>query len=489
MFLIFIPTGLRNESYGEPMKTFPCFLGALVFPLAFVGAARAERATLEQTLTEAYQNNPSLEAQRAQLRATDEQVALALSHWRPTLEATSTVGKTYQRIPALAPYDEANYGADTTGYGAQVTQPLFRGFRTLAETESAKKQVKAGRAQLQAAEQTLLLNAATAFLDILRDEFILQADRDNEVVLHKKSDETTTRAHKGELTRTDVEQSESRLARAEAGTLQTENALEADRTAFMRIVGHEPGSLAKPDLAPSGFKNLNDILHLAETRNPSVVAAQYTLEQSEADIKDNKGSLLPELDFVGSTSRNYGVSITTPGRYDQSAVMLQLKIPLYEAGADHAKIRAAQQTAVQYRMEMEETRHRAHELARNAWQALATTEASIKADAREIEAAGHALEGVGIQQRAGTRTTLDVLNAEQELLDAKTDLAKAEHDRTLAVLQIKSAIGELTAEALKLPLDPYDPKKYYKENHAKWIGFGGADEDIYAKPSEPEMQN
>jgi TolC family type I secretion outer membrane protein len=468
------------------MKSFPCFFGMLLLPLVFSEAARAEYVTLEQTLVEAYQNNPSLEAQRAQLRATDEQVALALSHWRPTLEATTSVGKTYQRIPDLQPFDEANYAAGTTSYGAQITQPLFRGFRTLAETEAAKKQVKAGRAQLQVAEQTLLLNVATAFLDVLRDEFILKADRDNEVVLGKRLDETTTLARKGELTRTDVEQAQSRLARAEAGTLQTENTLQADRDAFTRLVGHEPGSLATPDMSPNGLKNLNDILHLAETRNPSVIAAQYTLEQSDADIKDNKGSLLPELDFVGSTSRNYGQSAITPGRYDSSAVMLQLKIPLYEAGADHARIRAAQQTSVQYRMELEEIRHRVHETARNAWQALATTDATIKADKREIEAAANALKGVEIQARAGTRTTLDVLNAEQELLDAKTDLAKSEHDRTLAILQIRSSIGELTADALKLPLVPYDPKKYYDDNHARWVGFGGADDDIYAKPREQE---
>ncbi|MDR3423927.1 MAG: TolC family outer membrane protein [Alphaproteobacteria bacterium] len=470
------------------MKFYSYAFCAFAASLFLAGSARAEYVTLEQTWAEAYQNNPSLEAERAKLRATDEQVNLALSHWRPSIDATSSVGKAYQRIPGQEAYGDANFAADTTSYGVQITQPIFRGFRTLSETEAAKKQVKAGRAQLQDAEQKLLLDTATAFLDVVRDEFILNADRDSETVLRKKLEETTVRARKGDLTQTDVQQAESRLARAEVTRLQTENTLQADRDAYTRLVGHEPESLAKPVISPDGLNALDDILHLAETRNPAVIAAQYTLEQADAEIADNKGSLLPELDLVGSSSRNYGENYITPGRYDSSAVMLQLKIPLYEGGADHAKIRAAQQTSVQHRMELEDARHHAHELAHNAWQALATTDAAIKADQREIEAAANALEGVKVQTHVGTRTTLDELNAEQELLDAKTDLAKSEHDRNLAVLQIKSAIGTLTADALKLPLDPYDPKQYYDDNHAKWVGFGGADKDIYAKTGRPEPE-
>ena len=456
--------------------------------IAFVHPAQAYYVTLEQTWVDVYQHNPSLEAERAKLRATDEQVSLALSHWRPSIDATSSVGKTYQRIPAQQAYNTANFGSNTTGYGVQITQPLFRGFRTLSEMEAARKQVMAGRAQLQAAEQKLLLDTATAFLDVVRDEFILNTDRDNEAVLRKKLEETRARARVGDLTQTDVQQAESRLARAEVTRLQTENSLQADRNAFTRLVGDEPGSLAKPDLTLDNPKDLDSALHGAETRNPAVIAAQYTLEQSDSEIDLNKGSLLPELNLVGSSSRNSGESAMIPGRYDSSQVMLQLKIPLYEAGADHARIRSAQQTSVQHRMELEDARHRAHETAHNAWQALLTTDAAIKADKLEINAATKALEGVKVQAHVGTRTTLDELNAEQELLDAKTDLAKSEHDRNLAILQIKSAIGDLTADALKLPLDPYDPKQHYDDNHAKWAGFGGADDDVYAKPHKLETE-
>ena len=471
------------------MKSFACFFGVLLFPFVFASTAYAEYETLEQALGSAYQNNPSLEAERTRLRATDEQVSLALSHWRPSIEATSSIGKNYQRIPAQQGFDAAHFAGNTTSYGAQITQPLFRGFRTLTETEAAKKMVLAGRARLQAAEQKLLFETATAFLDVVRDELILKADRDNEIVLRKKLDETSARFNLGDLTKTDVEQAKSRLARSEVATLQTRNSLMADRAAYVRLVGHEPGSLAKPVMTTGGLGKLDDILRLATTRNPSVIAARYTLEKSDAEIADNKGTLLPELNLVGSTSRNFGEDTTTPGRYASSQVLLQLRIPLFEAGADHARIRAAQQTGVQYRMELEDVRNRALETAHNAWQALLMTEASIKADMREIEAAASALEGVKIEVRLGSRTTLDELNAEQELLEAKTDLAKADHDRILAIMLIKSAIGELTADALKLPLDPYDPRKHYDDNHARWVGFGGADDDIYIKSDKTETQD
>ena len=446
--------------------------------------AQAEYVTLEQAWVGAYQNNPSLEAERAKLRATDEQVSVALSHWRPSIDVTSSVGKTYQRIPAQQAFDTANFAANTTSYGVQVTQPLFRGFRTLSETEAAKKQVMAGRARLQDAEQKLLLDTATAFLDIVRDETDLDLERDYETVLHKKQEETKVRAHVGDLTQTDVQQSESRLARAEVTRLQTENALQADRDAFLRLVGDEPASLAKPVLVLDKPHDLDEALHIAETHNPKVIAAQYALEQSDAQIDLNKGSLLPELDLVGSSSRNYGENSTVPGRYDSSQVMLQLKIPLYDAGTDYAHVREAEQTSVGRRMELEEARHHAHEAAHNAWQTLLTTNAAVKADKLEIEAAARALDGVKAQSRVGTRTILDVLNAEQELLDAKIDMAKSEHDRNLAVLQIKSALGELTADALNLPLTTYSPERHYDDNHAKWVGFGGANDDIYIKKNK-----
>ncbi len=469
------------------MRSLPFFVSVCIF-LAFSTSVYGQQETLEQAWVAAYQNNPSLEAERARLRALDEQVAIALSNWRPSLDFTSSAGKMYQNIPPQRGFPGTDYASGTVSYGAEVTQPLFRGFRTLAETKAAKKQVMAGRAQLQSAEQSLLLDAATAFLNVIRDEIILIANRNNETVLRKKLDEISARAGLGDLTRTDVDQARSRLARAEVATAQTQSLLMADRAAYKRIVGHEPGALAKPALSPEELKDLDNLLRLAETRNPSVIAAQYTYEQSDAEIDAGKGNLLPELNLVGSASHNYIESYTSPGRYNMAQVMLQLRVPLYETGADYARIRAAQQTGVQTRMELQEVRNRSIEATRSAWFAFSTADANTKAAAREVEAAARALEGVKKETRIGTRTTLDELNAEQELLDAKTDLARSEHDRDLALLQIRQATGQLTAETLKLPLDPYDPRKHYEEVHMLWAGFGGVEEDIYASVGQPPKE-
>ncbi len=463
------------------MKNFLILLGVtIILSVISTPVSAEELLTLQQAWIQAYQNNPSLESERAKLRATDESVAQAVSHWRPTADVSANIGKTYQHIPAQKPLGTDNFADTSRGYNVQVTQPVFRGFRTVAETEAAEKEVLSGRAKLQSAEQQLLLDTATAFLDTFRDEIVLNFDKENEDVLHKKLKETEIRAKVGDQTQTDVRQAESRLARAEVARLQTENDLTKDRTALGRLIGDTPGGLKQPQLAMDQGDDLADLFHRSETRNPSVVAAQYSEEEAKAEIELNEGSLLPEVNLVGSRSSNWGQNSSFPGQLDSSTIMAQVTIPLYHGGADYSKVRAASQVAMQRRMELEEARHRAHEAVDNAWKALSVSHAAIKADQREVDSAKRAYEGVKVEHRVGTRTTLDVLNAEQELLDAKIDLARSEHDRDVAMLQIKSAVGEFTADALKLPLETYDPKHHYDDVRGSWIGFGDSEDDVYS---------
>jgi outer membrane protein len=464
-----------------------CCAWGIVLILAAV-PVRAEQTTLDQAFVQAYQNNPSLEAERAKLRAIDEAISQAQSHWRPQATVSGNVGKTYQNIPAQKRSGKVNFAETNRGYGVQVAQPIFRGFRTLSETKVAEKKVMAARSQLHAVEQKLLLDVASAFLDIIRDEKILTYTKENKSVLQQKLKEVSVRAKVGDLTRTDVHQSESRLARSEITLLQTKNQLAADRAAYVRVVGDIPGTLQKPKVAPNAYQSLDDLRKAAEKNNPNVVAALYSYDQSEAEVDLNKGALLPELAVVANASRNWAQSNSIPGEENSSQIMLQLKVPLYQSGAEYSAIRAASQTSVQRRMELEAARRSARELAENAWQALQTAEEAIKADRSGVDAAKRALEGVRVQSKVGTRTTLEVLNAEQELLDAKTELAKAEHDRDLALLQLRSATGDLTADALKLPLEPYDPSRHYEETRGKWIGFGSADADVYRHDDDPERQ-
>ena len=447
----------------------PILCSMLSFP------AYAESGTLEQAWALAYRNNPSLEAQRASLRAIDEQVSQALSNWRPSADATASVGKTYQYAPDLAPFENPNFNDTTKSYGVQVTQPLFRGFRTKAQTDAAEQQVLAGRAKLESAEQQLFLDTASAYLGVLRDEAALGLERNHESVLEDKLKETQVRARVGELTGTDVRQAESRLSRAHVSRFQAESSLTQDRAAYTRLVGIAPGQLQTPALALDSPRTLADIFHFAETHNPDVVSAQFAAEEAKAEIRLNEGSLLPEVDLVGNSSRSYGENITVPGREDSSQVLVQVTVPLYRSGTDYSKARAAQQTYRQRKDELDEAVHKAHETADNAWQSLMTAQAALDADNTEVDAAAEALEGVKEESKVGTRTTLDVLNAEQELLDARIDQVKSQHDRDFAVLQIKAAAGLLTAENLKLPVKPYDPTLHYEDVRNQWAGFSEDD--------------
>jgi len=446
-----------------------------------IPSAHAEPTTLEQAWVLAYRNNPSLQAKRAELRALDEQVSQALSHWRPSIDATGSVGRTYQYAPQIDPFGDGRFTGTARSYGAQVTQPLFRGFRTRAETESAGKQVEAGRARLESAEQQLFLDTASAFLGVLRDDAILSLQRHHERILEEKLQETRVRAEAGELTQTDVRQAESRLARAHVSRYQTENALTQDRAAYTRLVGAEPDTLVSPALPPDTPKTLADLFEAAGTKNPDVIASLHSVEQAKADIRLNRGSLLPEINLVGNSQFSTGQSLTVPGRSDSSQVLVQMTVPLYRSGADYSKTRAAQQTLTQRSEELDEARHRAHEQANDAWQALMTGRAAMEADESGVKAATEALEGVKEENRIGTRTTLDVLNAEQELLDAQIDRVKARHDRDFAVLQMKASAGLLTTRELKLPTDRYDPELHYRDVRAQWAGFS---RDDYAVPPD-----
>lgn len=459
-----------------------------IFSIALQSTTHAEVETLEEAWISAYQINPSLQAQRAGLRASDEDVSQAQSHWRPTIDATSNIGKTYQYTPTQQAFGTANFADTTRGYGVQVTQPLFRGFKTDSETEAAEKEVLSGRAKLNDTEQQLFLDSGTAFLDIIRDQTILDIQRDSEHVLEQKLKETSDRARVGDLSQTDVHQAESRLARSHVTRYQAESTLTNDRASYMRLIGHMPEHLKAPDLTYDASLQHDEILSLADTKNPKVVGAQYDMEQAKAEIDLNKGNLLPEIDLVGNTGRNWGESSTLPGEFDSNQVLIQVTFPLYHAGTDYSKTRAAEQTATQKRMVLEETRHKAHETAEDAWELLQASELAIKADKDEVEAANSAYEGVKVQAKVGSRTTLDVLNAEQELLDAKVDLAKSQHDRDLAILQITAAIGELTIDHINLPVKSYDPTLHYHDVRNQWVGFS-ADDARYGVPPESETES
>jgi len=446
---------------------------ALAFLSLFAAApATAETQTLEQALVLCYRNNPGLQARRAELKAMDERVSQAMSGWRPSIDAVAGAGKAYQELSGKGMLT----GTDTLTpreAGITIKQPLFRGFRTENEVKAAEAMVRAGRAGLLNAEQQLLFDTAKAYLDVLQNRAVLELTRNNEEVLGKQLEAVKERFRIGEVTKTDLSQSEARLNAAAAARIKAEGGLADARAAFLRLVGDEPGDLRRPDISIELPQSGDEAAALAEKNHPAVIAAEFSRDAAEFDVKTADGALLPEIDLVGNVSRGWERSLFVPGRQDDAVIMARLTMPLYRSGADYSRARAARQTSVQRRLELEDKRRAARELAVRSWQSLMTARAAIAAHKTEIAAAELALHGVMEESRAGTRTILDVLNAEQELLDAKVNLVKAEHDEAVAILQLKFSIGSLTAESMKLPVEIYDPSLHYKGVRGKWIGAGG----------------
>lgn len=453
------------------------FLGllCLVTLVAPISVTAVEPDPFIQALAQAYQNNPGLLAERARLRAVDENVPEALSGWRPDVTANTSIGQTEQDLDISGGSTAGGSRSFTPrSVGVQATQPLFRGGRTVGGVRLAEAQVKAQRASLQNAEQQLLLNASTAYLDVVAAQAEVELNKSNEEVLRRQLDATRNRFEVGEVTQTDVSQSESRLQDATANRIQAEGTLANRRASYARYVGAMPGVLKQPELSFKELTTMDAAVTMAENQNPNVVAALFNLDAAREQVTVTKGGLLPEVNLVASANRGWESS-STINRQDNLQIVAQATVPLYRSGADYARSRAALQTVTQFRQLLEESRRQAREGATSAWQSLKTTEAAIVARRAAVEANKIALEGVREESTVGTRTTLDVLDAEQEYLNAEVNLVRAERDNAVAVMQLRAALGSLTAEALQLPVDVYNPQTHYDSVRNKWIGFGSTE--------------
>jgi outer membrane protein len=431
----------------------------------------AQAQTLEEALTQVYQTNPTLAAERAKLRGTDEQVSQALSNYRPSIDAVGSTGQIYQNTPNNPLVVPPTESLSTHSLGVQVTQPIFRGFRTVAGIGAAEKQVAAERANLLNVEEQVFLDTATAYIDVVRDQEVSDLNLEYQNVLKKQLHETDDRFSAHDVTRTDLDQATARLRRAEAGRMQAEGNLAGHRATYQRLTGEIPGKLEMPKVAMPPVKNMDEAVELARKGNFAIAAAGYSEDEAHEEVKLSRGSLLPEVSLVGGAQRQWGISTLIPGRQDTAQILAQVTIPLYRSGSDYSKTRAAVETVTERHMELEDTRRQAEQMVIAAWQNMLTSRAVMDADKAEAEAAKRALHGVRVELPAGTRDTLDVLNAEQEQMDARISLVQAQHDEALSILQIRAAIGALTAEAMKLPVQVYDPNIHYEATRDKLIGF------------------
>ena len=450
-----------NLRYGLSAVTMLAFLGANVSP--------ASAENLLEALAQTYETNPDLAAERAGLRATDEGVPQALSNWRPEVEVDASYGlrKRDRDFNSTAADIENTDQLQSISLG--ISQNLFRGFRTITESDRARNQVAAGRANLIDSEQTVLLEAVRAYVNVVRDRVILSLRENNVRVLEQERQATADRFEVGELTRTDVAQADSRLAQSVSDRTEAQGNLNTSTADYVEVVGTLPGDLVRPTL-PAGLPATEqEAVQLAKTNNPGVVAQDFSERADRDNVDLVAGELLPTLTLDGELERNKDILGSDTVTTEQS-VTLNLTVPLYQAGDVYSRVRAAKQSANQSLLELAEEERRAQEAARQSWADLQSASSRIVSGDAEVAAQEIAFEGVKQEAQVGSRTVLDVLDAEQELLNARVDLAIAQRDQIVAAYQLLEATGRLTAQDLGLPVALYDPTRNFREVEDKLFG-------------------
>jgi len=443
-----------------------------------VGCSGATADTLEWALVQAYQNNPSLNAQRLALRVIDENVPQALSGYRPKVSFTATAGPNYekatQEFPGGAVPTTTEWWLQRT-VGLTATQTLFNGFQTANRTRQAESQVDGARETLRLTEQQILLDAVTAYMNLLRDGAILELNENNVQVLTEQLKQTRDRFNVGEVTRTDVAQAESRLAAGRSALLGAQSNFVTSQANYRRVIGIDPGKLAPGTpvdrLSPN---TLAKAIAQGQTQSPSVLAAMYGVDVAELAVKISEGALYPNLTVAASVLQGTNPNFETT-KETQAAVVGTLTIPIYQGGGEYSTIRQSKETLGQQRLNLDVNRDQARATVVQSWGQLEAAKAQIEATTAQVNSAEIALNGVREEARVGQRTTLDVLNAQQELVNARVALVTAQHDRVVASYTLLAAVGALSMRRLGLDVVIYDPMVHYQQMRDAWIGVRNPD--------------
>jgi outer membrane protein len=448
----------------------------VAFLLLYAGLAPALADTIEAALVRAYQYNPQLNAQRALVRSTDENVPQALSAYRPKVALTASAGYQYTDTNTTKAGSSTLIRNELHGtnpprsVGLTVTQTLFNGNQTANKTRVAESQVSGAREALRVLEETVLLSAATIYMDYLRDAAIVEVQRSNTHVLEETLRQTNDRFKSGLVTRTDVSQAEAQLAAGKTQQLTAEANLVTTRSNFRRIIGNEPSNLS-PGSPVDRFlpKSQAAAVKLSLIENPSVTAAMYGIDVDYLQVKINEGALLPTVSLQASVQQAYEQTLPTYRSFAASTVA-QVSAPIYQGGAEYALIRQSTENLAQQRLNLEMVRDQTRANTVTAWGQLEAGKAQVVSAESQVAASEIALTGVRREATVGQRTTLDVLNAQQALVNARVALVTAQHDRVVASYAVLSTVGRLSPQVLNLPTATYDPGVHYQQVRDNWSG-------------------
>ncbi len=444
-------------------------LGVTLFmiPASF---ARAE--TISSALARAYLNNPDLNSQRAAVRAADEGIPLAKAAGRPTVGATLSAGaqNNQTRTSGALPLTRTNTFPRTAGI--TVNQTLWNGNRIGNGISQAESKMLAARETMRNDEQTVLLNAATNYMNVLRDSAILNLDSNNIKVLQQQLRQTNDQFKVGQLTQTDVAQAQSSLAQARTTFFVAQGNLEADIANYRAVIGTQPRKLApaKPllQLVPH---TLGQAIADSQAENPLIQALLHGVDAAALQVKIAEGALYPTVSVAGTVSHSWDFQTFPGSQANTASVIGQITVPIYDGGLAEATTRGAKETLAQQRLQVDLTRANVRATVITSWGQVTSSREAIVSSLAAVKAAETALRGVREEAKVGQRTTLDVLNAQQALLNARVTLVSAQHDYVVATYSLVAATGRLSAAKLHLHAPIYDVNVHYRQVKDKWIGL------------------
>lgn len=437
---------------------------AVLFSATALSSGPALAETIFGALTKAYQNNSELNSARAGVRVTDEGVAIAKSGYRPTIAGVSSINFAKQDGTRL-----------TTGsFGVQIQQTLFDGFQTRNNVRAAESRVRAAQQSLRNTEQNILFNAASAYMDVIRDRQIAALQQQNLEFLEEQVRAARSRLEVGEGTRTDVAQAEASRSAAVAQVSAARAQAQASAATYRQIVGDDPGSLQPAGPVKGLPGGIDQAYGIAANEHPAILATLQLVDAADFSVKAAEGALLPQISAQASVSQDYIDSNVgnQSDEWDTSAsIGATLRVPIYSGGRTSAQVRQSKESLGQARIEVDVSRDQVRQAVTSAWTQYIAAREAVAANRELVSAAQLALNGVIEERNVGQRTTLDVLNAQADVIEAQINLADSERNVVVASYAILSAVGRLSVRHLGLQVAEYQPEEHYNAVKDKWFGL------------------
>ncbi len=444
---------------------------------AFAADTKVEKAAdakiekidpFKQALSGAYSTNSTLRAKVREQFSRDEEIPKALAGFRPNITTDFSGGKRVFRH-VKPEVGDVNRTLTPAAVGVSIQQDIYSGGGTIAATNSAEHFVASGQYDYLLTEQDTLLNAISAYMNVIFQTASVRLNKANKEFLAQELKAVQAQVELGEKTPTDTAQAEARLARAVADLIAAEGALQNSIANYVTVIGEKPGLMEVPAQLADLPASREQLVELARQQSFLIARAQYTAQQAKSDIAVSSARLQPSISLEGRADRALQSQLPRDQRNLYEAT-LKLSIPLYQKGSEWAGLRQSTQTAGQRRFDLEQSRKQSVENAINAWENWVAAKERITQFKAEVVATKRSRDGAVLEAEVGQRAFLDVLDSQRDLVNAQLQLEQAKRDEVIARYQMLSVIGLLTADYLKLPVESYDIIGHYKAVRNKWIG-------------------